>query len=72
MVATLPGTPILLALEVDQAQLLLVPAAVVADGQVARVAASAGALARRQQRLVRLVRRQIVVDQRGLETAASA
>ena len=44
----------LLALEVDQAQLLLVPAAMVADGQVARVAASARALADRQQRLVRL------------------
>jgi N-acetylglucosamine-6-phosphate deacetylase len=49
---------ILLALEIDRAQLLLVPAAVMADGQVARVAASARALARRQQRLVR--RRSVV------------
>ncbi len=57
----------LLALEIDEAQLLLVAAAVVADGQVARVAASAGALADRQQRLVRRIRRQVVVDQRGLK-----
>ena len=57
----------LLALEIDQANLLLMPAAVMADGHVARVAASAGALARRQQRLVRRCRCQIVGRQRGLE-----
>src|SRR5512146_6663 len=38
----------LFALEVNKAQLLLVPAAMVADGQSARVAASAGALADRE------------------------
>ena len=57
----------LVALEVDEAQLLLVPAAVVAHGQVAGVAAAAGALLDCQQRLVRLVRRQVVVDQLRLE-----
>ena len=36
---------VLVALEVDQAKLLLVPAAVMADGQVARIAASARTLA---------------------------
>jgi hypothetical protein len=46
-----PRHSVLLALEVDQAQLLLVAAALMADGQVARVAASARALARRQSGL---------------------
>ncbi len=44
----------LVALEVDQAQLLLVPAAVVADGQIARITPSACTLADCQERLVRL------------------
>ena len=59
--------PILLALEVDQAQHLLVAAALMAHGQVALVAASAGALLDRQKRLVRPIRRQVVIDLRGLE-----
>ena len=58
---------VLVALEVNQAQLLLVAAAMMTDGQVARVAASAGALLDRQQRLVRLVRRDVVIHQRGLK-----
>src|SRR5271157_1061771 len=62
-----PRHAILLALEIDQAQLLLVAAAMMADSQVARVAPPSGALADRQERLVRLRRRQVVVDQRGLE-----
>ena len=58
---------VLVALEVDQAQFLLMPAAVVANREVARVAASARPLAHREQRLVRRIRRQVVVHQRGLE-----
>ena len=42
-----PRHPILLALEIDEAQHLLVTAALMADGQVTRVAASARALADR-------------------------
>ena len=68
IVATVPGMPILVALEVDKAQLLLVTAAVVAHGQSAGVVASAGALLHCKQRLVRLVRRQVVVDQLGLQS----
>src|ERR1035441_2270386 len=62
-----PWNPILLTLEVDQAQHLLVAAALVADGQGALFAAPAGALLDRQKRLVRLGRRQVVIDLRGLE-----
>ena len=63
----LAGNAELVALEVDQAQLLLVAAAVVAHGHVDRSCAAAGALLDCQQRLVRLVRRDVVVDQRRLE-----
>jgi hypothetical protein len=66
IVATLPGTPYFSRLKSIRRKLLLMSAALVADGQVARVAASAGALLDRQQRLVRRIRRQVVVDQRGL------
>ena len=62
-----PRNPVLIAFEVDQPQHLLVAAALVADGQVAHVTASPGALLDRQERLVRLIRRQVVVHQRGLE-----
>jgi hypothetical protein len=55
------------ALEIDEAQFLLVASALVADGQIARIAASAGALACHQQRLMRLVCRQVVVHQRSLK-----
>src|SRR5271165_1804913 len=54
--------PELVALEIDDAQLALVSAATMPDGQVARVAASAGALLRFRKRLVRTVRRQVIVD----------
>jgi hypothetical protein len=49
IVATRARDAELVALEIDQAQLLLVPAAVVAHRQVARIAAAAGALLHRQQ-----------------------
>ena len=67
MVATLRRNPVLVALEVDDAKLLLVSAALVTNGQAAGVVASAGALLDGKQRLVRLVRRQVVVDQLGRE-----
>src|ERR1700760_600507 len=57
----------LLAFEIDQAQLLLVPAAVVPHGHITGVAATARALLGDQQRLVRLVGRDVVVYQRRLE-----
>jgi len=63
----LARNPELVALEIDQAQLLLVTAAMVTDRQIARIAASAGTLLDRQKRLVRLGRRQVVIDQRSLE-----
>src|SRR6185437_1882116 len=50
------------ALKVHNAQLALVSAAAVPAGNVARVAASAGPLLRLDQLLVRLVRRDVVVD----------
>ncbi len=59
--------PELVALEVDQAKLLLVAAALVTHGQSAGAVTAAGALLDCQQRLVRLVRRQIVVDELRLE-----
>ena len=62
-----PWNPILLALEVDQAQHLLVAATLMAHGQVALIAASAGALLDRQKRLVRPIRRQVVINLRGLK-----
>ena len=55
------------ALEVNQTQLLLVASALVADGHATRAVASASALLDREQRLVRLVRRQVVVHQLRLE-----
>src|ERR1051326_5753040 len=58
----------LVALEVDRAQLALVPSAAVPDGDVAGVAPPAGAQLDAGQRLVRLVRRQLVVGQRRLKT----
>ncbi len=61
------GNPELVALEVDDAQLALVSAAAMPDGQVAGVAAAAGALLGLGQRLVRPVRRQVIVDRGGGE-----
>ena len=57
------GDAVLVALEVDEAQLLLVTAALVADGERAGAVAAAGALLDSEQRLMRLVRRDVVVDQ---------
>src|ERR1019366_4281325 len=54
--------PELVALEVDDAQLALVSPAMVPDGQIAAIAASASALLGLGQRLVRTVRRQVIVD----------
>ena len=58
---------ILVALEINVAQLALVPAATMPDRDVARVAASAGAQLDAGQRLVRLIGRQLIVGQRCLE-----
>ena len=67
MVATVAGMPCLSRLKSIMRDLALVAAAAMPDGQIAGIAASAGALLRFGQRLVRPVRRQIVVDQRGLK-----
>src|ERR1017187_5907756 len=58
---------VLVTLEVDQAKVLLVASALVADGHAARRVPSAGARLDREQRLMRLVRGQVVVHQLGLE-----
>ena len=58
----------LVALEVDNAQLALVAAAAMPDGQIAMVAATAGLHLRLGEWLVRPVRRQLVIDQRRLKT----
>src|SRR6185369_14802926 len=55
---------LLVALEVDQAQLALVAAAPEPARDIARVAASASARLRLKQRLMRLGRGQVIVDQR--------
>ena len=52
-----------LSLEVDDAKLLLVTAAVVAHAERTGVVAAAGALLDSEQRLMRLVRRDVVVDE---------
>src|ERR1035438_8972032 len=57
----------LVALEVDQADLLLVTAALVTHIHPARIAAPARSFPDRQEQLVRRIRRQVVVDLRGLE-----
>src|SRR6185437_14038040 len=57
----------LVALEIDDANLLLVPATVVPHGQVTGIAPSAGPLANFNQRLVRPIGRQVVIDERGLK-----
>jgi len=62
------GDAVLVALEVDEAQLLLVAAALMADGQLAHVVAATGTLLDREQRLVRLVGCDVVVDQLRLKT----
>src|ERR1035437_6926415 len=49
---------VLVALEIDHAQLLLMAAALMADGHATGAVASAGARLDREQRLMRLVRRQ--------------
>ena len=55
--------PELVALEVDEPQLLLVTAAVMTHGESAGAVAAAGALLDFEQRLMRLVRRDVVVDE---------
>src|SRR3984885_493962 len=57
------GDTVLITLEVDEAQLLLVTAAVMTDGERASAVAAAGALLNSEQRLMRLVRRDVVVDE---------
>src|SRR5258705_7261903 len=57
------GDAVLVALEVNDAKLLLVTAAVVAHAERTGVVAAAGALFDSEQRLVRLVRRDVVGDE---------
>jgi len=56
------GDPELVALEVNKAQLLLVTATVVTHRKAAVVVAAAGALLDSEQRLMRLVCRDVIVD----------
>src|SRR5579864_625695 len=56
--------PSLVALEIDDAQLALVSAATVPDRDIARVTASAGALLRLDQRFVRMLAGDVVIDDR--------
>src|SRR6185437_10963718 len=58
------------ALEIDQAQFSFMPAPMVANRQIAGVAASARALANRRQRLIGAIGRQVIIDHRGGETQA--
>ena len=57
----------LVALKVDQAQLLLVAATVMADHHPAHVVTPAGALLHGEKRLMWLVGRQVIIDQRRRE-----
>src|SRR6185437_1496906 len=55
---------------IDQAQFSFMPAPMVANRQIAGVAASARALANRRQRLIGAIGRQVIIDHRGGETQA--
>jgi len=57
------GDSVLLALEVDEAKLLLMTAAVMAHGHGAGGVTTTGAGLDGEQRLVRFIRRDVVVDQ---------
>ncbi len=66
------GNAGLVALEVDDAKLLFVPAADKTHGGVARVAASAGAPLGLKQGLMRVLRRDVVVDDASCDSATFA
>ena len=62
------GNAGLIALEIDDADLAFVSSAAMPASEIAGVAASTGALLDLRERLMRTVGRDLVVDQRGLET----